>query len=143
MKGISIATCFDYQIPIEQQFQMIKNIGFDCISIGGKYAHSGILEKAGIDKIKALCKEYQLGIDTIHGYAMDKADTLDINEKLAVAAEILGVPTIVLHCSSFTFNFPLLMEVMSMHSQYKNTEEFLQITYSKAQGILNEILTGK
>ena len=263
MKGISISTCFDYQIPIEQQFQMLKNVGFDCVSIGGNYAHSGILEKSGIHKIKALCKEYQLGIDTIHGYAMDKADNLDINEKLAIAAEILGVPTIVLHCSSFTFHpdtynrrktgimdklpefqtlakehsikfafenvlpgvatdfmedilnhsepeyfgfcydsahdqidgprsfdllskyagrlfsvhisdrikemvdhvtpgegfidfqsivdilkhhsydFPLLMEVMTMHSQYKSTEEFLKITYFKAQELLNGILTSR
>ena len=259
MNGISISTCFDYQIPIDVQFQMIKKAGFDYVSIGSNYDHSGILEKTGIHKIKELCKEYQLGIDTIHGYAMDKSDTLNINEKLSVAAEMLNVPTIVLHCSAFTFNpdtynqrkadvmnklpdfqnlakqhgikfafenvlpgvatdfmedilnysepkyfgfcydsahnqidgprsfdllskhsdrlcavhisdrikemvdhvtpgegfinfqaivdilkphsysFPLLMEVMTTHSQYKDTDKFLQITYSKAKELLNEI----
>lgn len=104
MKGISISTCFNYDISFKNQLELIHKAGFSHFSIGSNYSHSGILERKNLDEIKTLSQDNHLSIDTIHGYAMDKADTVDINKKLAGAAFVLNVPVIVLHCSPFAFN---------------------------------------
>lgn len=104
MNGISISTCFDYRIGFEDQLKLIHNAGFSHFSIGSNYNHSGILDSSNYNRIKKLSEENGLKIDTIHGYAMDKKDTVDINKKIAQAANALHVPVIVLHCSAFAFN---------------------------------------
>lgn len=101
MKGISISTCFNYDISFDKQLELIHNAGFSHFSIGSDYNHSGILESRNCDKIKTVSKNYNLSIDTIHGYVMDKPDSFDINKKLAESACYLNVPIIVLHCSAF------------------------------------------
>ena len=104
MKDISISTSFNYSIPIEEQLPIIKNAGFSHVSIGGNYEHSGIFEERRLEKLKENLEEYDLKVDTIHGYAMDKSDTYDINSKVVYAANVLNSPIVVLHCSSFAFN---------------------------------------
>ena len=51
-------------------------------------------------KLAATC----LSVDTIHGYSMDKPDTLDVNRRIIDAAVELNAPVVVLHCSSFSFD---------------------------------------
>lgn len=104
MKGISISTCFDYEISFRRQVELIHNTGFTHISIGGQYNHSGILESKNYCEIDSIINDNNLSIDTIHGYALDKTDTFDVNKRLAEAASSLNIPVIVLHCSSFTIN---------------------------------------
>ncbi len=104
MKGISVSTCFDYNISLKNQLELIKTAGFSHFSIGTNYNHSGILDSKNYNDILLLSKDNDLSIDTIHGYTMDKEDTITINEKLAKAASILNVPVIILHCSSFSIN---------------------------------------
>ena len=101
MKNISISTCFDYAIPLEEQIPMIRDAGFTHVSIGGNYEHSGILHPSGQKALKALAADSGLSIDTIHGYAMDEPDMLDVNRKIAEAAAFLHVPVVVMHCSAF------------------------------------------
>lgn len=110
MKGISISTCFNYNIDLQEQLLLIQKAGFTHFSVGGNHEHSSILENDGICKIKALMAEYDLSIDTIHGYAMDKPDAIEINRKIVNAANRLHVPIVVLHCSSFAFH-PSSLEV--------------------------------
>lgn len=104
MKGISISTCFDYDICFQNQLELISKAGFSHFSIGSNYNHSGILEHNKYNEIKVLAENNNLSIDTIHGYAMDKSDTADINKKIAEAAYALNVPVIVIHCTSFAIN---------------------------------------
>jgi len=104
MNGISVSTCFDYDIDFNNQLKLIHKAGFSHFSIGSNYNHSGILEKRNYAEIKVLTENNNLQIDTIHGYAMDNADTAEVNRKLAEAASALDVPVIVLHCSSFAIN---------------------------------------
>lgn len=104
MNGISVSTCFNYEIGFKEQLELIHNAGFSHFSIGSNYNHSGILKKKNYDEIKILSEYYNLSIDTIHGYALDKADTVSVNKMLAEAASALNVPVIVLHCSSFAIN---------------------------------------
>lgn len=104
MMGISISTCFDYNISFKNQLKLIHKAGFTHFSIGSDYSHSGILEHKNYSEIRALSEANNLSIDTIHGYALNKTDTVEINKKLAEAAYVLNVPVIVLHCSSFAIN---------------------------------------
>lgn len=110
MKGISVSSCFDYSIDFKNQLGLIHNAGFSHFSIGSNYSHSGILKPGNYEEIKTLVNDNELLIDTIHGYAMDKTDTIIINEKIAKAANFLSVPVIVVHCSSFAINHTTLDE---------------------------------
>lgn len=104
MRTISISTSFDYSIQIDLQIPMIKEAGFSHVSIGGNYEHSGILDNNRRKSLKESITNNGLSIDTIHGYVMDKADTIEINQEVVNAAAYLGAPIVVIHCSSFTFN---------------------------------------
>lgn len=104
MGAVSISTCFDDSIPMDIQLGLIREAGFECVSIGGNYEHSGILNDDGLMALKAKLSSNQLSVDTIHGYAMDRSDALDVNREIVQAAMELNVPVVVLHCSSFTFN---------------------------------------
>lgn len=110
MKGISVSTCFHYDICFNDQLERIHKAGFSHFSIGTNYAHSGILEHKNYAAIKSLAEDNHLSIDTIHGYAMDKADTIEMNKKLAKAACALNVPVLVLHCSAFAIQPTTLEE---------------------------------
>lgn len=104
MNGISISTCFDYDISFRNQLELIHKTGFSHFSIGSNYNHSGILYSKNYNEIKSLSAANHLLIDTIHGCALDSDDTIGVNQKLAEAAFALNVPVIVLHCSSFAIN---------------------------------------
>lgn len=101
MRHISISTCFDYTIPIERQLPMIRKAGFDCVSFGGNYEHSGILDNGMLADLKKCISDNGLTVDTIHGYDLDKPDTVEVNRRIVNAAVELSVPVIVVHCSSF------------------------------------------
>ena len=109
MKGISVSTCFNYDIDFSDQLELIHKAGFSHVSIGTNYSHSGILESDNVIKISEIVSENNLLIDTIHGCSMSNPD------------------------------FPLLMEVSMEHSKFKNAEQFLSITYSEAKKIYNTI----
>lgn len=81
---------------------MIHAAGFTHVSFSSDYAHNGLLENRRLILLKSIL-ENRLRVDTIHGYDLDKPDTIEINHHLARAASHLGAPVIVLHCSSFTF----------------------------------------
>lgn len=104
MHQISISTCFDYSIPIETQLPLIRQAGYTHISIGSNYAHCGILDDTKRSALKAHLKKCRLSVDTIHGYDLDKPDTVEVNQMIVNAAVELGNPVVVVHCSSFSFN---------------------------------------
>lgn len=134
MNGISVSTCFDYSISFKNQLKLIHKAGFSHFSIGADYSHSGILERKNLEIIRTLAEEYRLSIDTIHGYAMDKQDTLDINRKLAKAAYYLEVPVIVLHCSAFTIDSTALdhrkRDVVSKIPAFEKIAKAYNITFA-------------
>ena len=101
MYNISISTSFDYDISIGDQIKLVKKYGYKCISLGTNYEHSGILKEDEVKKLKNIINSNNLKIDTIHGYNLDKIDTIEINEKILKSSIILECPLIVLHCSSF------------------------------------------
>lgn len=103
MHPISIATSFSYDIPLAAQLPLIKAAGFSYVSLGGNYEHSGILETGRLRELQQLLADNGLAVDTLHGYNMDKPDTLEVNKKIVYAAGVLQAPVVVLHTSAFTF----------------------------------------
>lgn len=100
-RQISISTCFNYEIPIEEQLKLISAQGFNHISIGGNIEHSDIFNEIGKEKLKTLLENYSLEVDTVHGCRIDLQDSF---EKLSLTAKVaseLEAQTVVFHCSQF------------------------------------------
>ncbi len=97
MSKISISTCYDYTIPILEQIEEISKSGFNYISFGSNYDHSGILKKENRKKIVSKLNELNLKVDTIHGCCTDGEKCIEILEQLIKVSEELEAPTIVIH----------------------------------------------
>jgi sugar phosphate isomerase/epimerase len=104
MRHISISTCFDVSIPIERQLPLIRQAGFDYVSLSTDYRHNGLLDRNKLSYLKDCLSDVGLSVDTIHGGDMDKPGAIEVNGKLARAAAELNAPVVVLHCSSFDFD---------------------------------------
>jgi sugar phosphate isomerase/epimerase len=100
---LSIATFFDYTIPIEEQIPLVAEAGFNYISLGGKESHANYLSRMGRERLKELLQQHNLSIDTIHGPQADKPDSAKHLTAVAIAAAELSVPIVVMHAGSFDF----------------------------------------
>lgn len=99
-RDISISTCFDYSIPIEEQISLIAEKGFNYVTLGSEINHSRLLERNERYKLKTLLKENSLRVDTIHGCSIDAPYSIEVLSLIAEAAFDLDVRTIVVHTSS-------------------------------------------
>lgn len=99
---ISISSCFDYDIPLEEQMNHIAKAGFTHISIGSNLEHSKLFEKGRVEEIKNSLIENNLVIDTIHfSQHLTTEDWQPIMEKTMQVSKELCCPVIVAHCTSF------------------------------------------
>lgn len=109
---ISIGTCFNYDMPIEEQIPLIKDAGFSHVSLGADDKHTGYLDPAGIKELKTLVRNNGLKICSIHTplsmemdlSSVDKevaAKTLEVYEKCIDAAEFLDAEMIIFHPIGF------------------------------------------
>ena len=64
---LSISTCFNYAVPVEEQLPLIPEAGFTHVSFGQDEKHSGILDMQTRRILKELLRKNSLEIDTIHG----------------------------------------------------------------------------
>ena len=103
MNNTSISTTFNYQIPVFEQIKLVKEAGFTHISLGMDYAHSGLLDEEKLNRLCDAISKVGLKVDTVHGFDLDQPDYLEINEKVARAANVLGARIVVAHCSAFWF----------------------------------------
>src|SRR5262249_18696558 len=101
--AVSIATSFDYGLPIEAQLHAIAEAGFTHFSLGANESHSGCLTVEGRQRLRALAQTYGLGIDTIHGPRADVPESLAALHRVVLAAAELGVPVVVVHGGPFDF----------------------------------------
>lgn len=99
---ISIATCFDYSVPLYDQIPIVAEVGFTHLSLGHREDHSGINDPVKRKQLKSLLAQYNLKIDTIHGPSMNRQDSAASLEKLITAARDMGVPVLVVHPAPFT-----------------------------------------
>lgn len=72
--SVSIATSFDYAVPIDTQVPLIAEAGFTHCSLGANESHSNYLTTDGQLHLKALAAQYGLAIDTIHSPRPDRPD---------------------------------------------------------------------
>lgn len=100
-RDISISTCFDYSIPIEQQIPLIAKAGFSYVSLGENKEHSRIMSKEGRKSLKSLLNQYSMHIDTIHGCRADATNSIELLSSMAEAAVDLNSKVIVFHPSAF------------------------------------------
>lgn len=101
-KNISISSCFDYDIPLEEQMKYITRAGFTHISLGSNLEHSKLFEQGRVEQIKNALAENNLSIDTIHfSQSLATDDWQPIMEKTMQIATKLNCPVIVAHCTSF------------------------------------------
>lgn len=62
----AICTSFDYEIPFAQVIPMIRQAGFEVVSIGARPQHSDYHTVEGRARIKTLTREHGLAIDSVH-----------------------------------------------------------------------------
>ncbi|OJU12332.1 MAG: hypothetical protein BGN88_08715 [Clostridiales bacterium 43-6] len=101
-RKISIASFFDYNLPIEKQISLASQAGFTHFTFSANYEHCGILDR-NEKALKEVLKNHHLSVDTIHGPTLDKDDAFPIIKRLCTVANELEVPVMVLHCSCFAF----------------------------------------
>jgi len=101
--AVSVATSFDYALPIEQQIPLIAEAGFTHFSLGADVGHSEYLAAAGQRRLRRLAEAHGLGIDTIHGPRADQPDALATLTAAVAAAAALDVPVVVVHAGPFDF----------------------------------------
>jgi sugar phosphate isomerase/epimerase len=80
----SICTSFDYNIPFDQVIRMIKEAGFEAVSLGARPQHSGYDTAGGRSAIRKLIKENCLPVDSVHAPFPegDRLFSLDESERL-------------------------------------------------------------
>jgi sugar phosphate isomerase/epimerase len=100
---LSIATSFDYGIPIERQIPLIAAAGFTHVSLGGQEAHSAYLSAPARRELRLLTVSHGLDVDTVHGPRADPPDAADALARTADAAAELGAGVVVLHGGPFDF----------------------------------------
>jgi sugar phosphate isomerase/epimerase len=97
----SIATSFNYDIPIEKQLRLIAEAGFSHFSLGALPEHSGYMEAARRRELKARMVDLGLAIDTIHACALHYPEPVEqISATLRAAAE-LATSLVVAHAGPF------------------------------------------
>lgn len=101
-KNISISSCFDYDISLEEQMKYISKAGFTHISLGSNLEHSKLFKEGRVEQIKNALSENSLSIDTIHfSQSLATDDWQPVMEKTMQIAKELNCPVIVAHCTSF------------------------------------------
>jgi sugar phosphate isomerase/epimerase len=97
----SIATSFQYKIPIERQLSLIAETGFSHLSLGALTEHSGYPEADRRKELKARMADLGLAMDTIHARALHHAGAVEqVSATLEAAAE-LGARVVVAHAGPF------------------------------------------
>lgn len=102
-RGVSIATSFDYGLPIEAQLPLVAAAGFTHVSLGGDEGHSGYLSPSARRHLKRQLRAHGLGVDTLHGPRADRPGAWQLLLRVADAAADLGAGVVVLHGGPFDF----------------------------------------
>jgi len=121
---IGISTTFNYGIPLETMFALVKAAGFDAISLGGKRQHSNYHLPDGRQRILELLRQSGLILDSIHApfknddgdlSAQDEAvrrqSVANIKNAIDAACE-LAVPVVIIHLNA-RFTGPATPERLS------------------------------
>lgn len=120
---ISIATFFDYGIPIKEQLELISQAGFTHVSLSVRPEHSRYLEPHGRKLLKDQLNEYGLSIDTIHGQTFKDDSSTDEAISTIRAAADLEIRRVVFHPGAFHFPSKQLSERFQLSLRISNEIE--------------------
>ena len=99
---VSISTCFDYSIPLEEQLQYVAKAGFKYVSLGSNLKHSRLLNSGRTQEIVNALESNGLEVDTIHfSQALNTNYWQPLMKCTMKASKELNCNVIVAHCSSF------------------------------------------
>ena len=73
----SVATSFNYDIPIEKQIRLAAEAGFSHLSLGALPEHSGYLEAKRRRELKRRMADVGLAMDTIHAGPLHHPEALE------------------------------------------------------------------
>jgi len=99
---LSISTCFNYGVSIEEQIPLITEAGFTHVSLGQNLQHFDYLSADKRQQLSRLLDQFNLNIDTIHGPQADKTDLVKL-ANVAQSAVDLHAPVVVMHAGPFEF----------------------------------------
>ena len=94
---ISIASSFQYNIPLENQLPFIAEAGFSNVSLGANLEHSGCLDPKRRKEVKSRLSEHGLAVDTIHACGLNKPNAVAQISATAEAAVEFEASCIVAH----------------------------------------------
>jgi sugar phosphate isomerase/epimerase len=134
--NISISSCFNYDIKIEKQIELISEAGFKFISLSANLNHFNYTDAGERDKLKKLLSNKGISIDTIHGKALHQDKNLDFLKKTIKVAKDFNAKTIVLHVSPFYFNKENYDHYLSILIELKN--DFVELVNSEKVNIALE-----
>lgn len=91
----SICTSFDYNIPFAQVIPMIRQAGFETVSLGARSQHSGYATAEGRAVIRKLIEKNGLTIDSVHApfpegdqlFSLDEAKRLESIRQCKIAID--------------------------------------------------------
>lgn len=107
----AICTGFDYELPFALQIPMIRDAGFEVVSMGARPEHSGYHTAEGRAAIKELTLDTGLEIDSVHApfpegdrlCSLDETQRVESVRQCQIAidaAQDLGAGTIVVHLNT-------------------------------------------
>ena len=99
---VSIATSFQYDIPIDEQIGLVAEAGFSHISLGVRPEHSGYLDRNRRAQLKSQLRAHSLKVDTIHARRLDDLDAISQASASANAATDLDAKCVVVHAGPFS-----------------------------------------
>ena len=100
----SVATCFQYDISIEEQLSLIAEAGFSHVSLGVRPEHSGYLDSKRRIELKACLADTGLEMDSIHARRLDDSEAITHTSATIRAAAELGASCVVAHAGPFHFS---------------------------------------
>jgi len=147
---IAIGTCFDYRIPIDQQFAQIAMTPFRSISLGGDPNHSGYLATQGRFRLSGLAEEHGIAIDSLHAPYRRQHDISysDSESRMAsvcrialvmAAAVELGAKTVILHLQSL----PVEAGIQDVDSLLRSLEALVESAENMRIRLAAENLPGE
>jgi len=128
--NLSLSSSFNYDIDIENQLNLIADIGFKWFSFGLNLEHFDYLNKGSRNRILPLLNDLDISIDTIHGESLYQDEELNLLKSTIDAVKTFKCNTIVLHISPFQF-------------KKKEVENYYKIIEKKINSIVNIAETEK
>ncbi len=109
---LAVSTTFDYELPLSEQFALIRGVNVQTVSLGARESHSEYLSQTGRSRLLRMAHEFEIELDSLHvpiarGYDLSNADpeprmAAVCRVALCMASAVeLGCRTTILHLTHY------------------------------------------